>query len=77
VSIGERLFLAMAFAGGLCIGWAFVAMVTELFVSAQCQAAGYVSGSVTVQFDRYCHKRINGSDVVIPLSEVLDLGRQP
>jgi len=43
-----------------------VAAVTQ----SACLSHGYPHGAVTVTFERYCSKRIDQTDVVVPLSEV-------
>jgi hypothetical protein len=52
------------------VSWAFIAMFYEMHVTSRCFEAGYAGGRVSVTLDAYCYKRVNGTDVVVPLSGV-------
>lgn len=47
------------------LAWGGVQMVTE----SQCLAAGYPSAKVSWAFDRYCIKRVDQTDVVVPFAQ--------
>ena len=55
---------------------AFFALVVVTFVvetraSARCLAAGYPESKTTVGFASYCVKRVDQTDVVVPLADAV------
>lgn len=58
--------VAIAFVLGLLV----VGLVVSSRAEAQCLAAGYPGSSVTWNLRAYCVKRVNQTDVVVPLREV-------
>jgi hypothetical protein len=52
------------------VGVTMVYEGAEAALENQCAAAGYPSSKVTWTFDRYCIKRVDQTDVVVPLGEV-------
>lgn len=59
MSVGVVLFIAVL------IWFAVLCAATE----RRCLAAGYPHSNVTPWIERYCIKRVNQTDVVLPLTE--------
>jgi hypothetical protein len=46
-----------------------VAPCTKMSADSKCLAAGYTSSKVSWKLDAYCIKRVDQTDVVVPLGE--------
>lgn len=57
----------------LFLGYPFAGMMYEFqTVVPACLKAGYSGGRLAGNWDAYCSKRVNGTDVVVPLSHAVE-----
>lgn len=61
------IFLLFGVFVGLLLLWAGVALHTQ----SVCLEAGYPSAKMSVGFSRYCIKRVDQTDIVVPLAKAV------
>lgn len=67
INPGETLGCLAMF---IFIAFILSATIMGLQLDSQCLAAGYPQSQISWTLDRYCIKRVNQTDVVIPLKEI-------
>lgn len=69
----SELWTAVAILLGCVVGFSFLGaiLVVETQTKSVCLQRGYPGSSVTWNFHRYCIKRVDQTDVVVPLEEAI------
>lgn len=66
----EDIFtLGLAVAGLLFIGALGIYGISQARTASACLASGYPTAAVSYTFDRYCIKRVDQTDVVVPFDK--------
>lgn len=67
----DRVITTIGVLACITVLWILVLIGVILETQRQCQKLGYRDGVATYAFDRYCIRRINQTDYVVPLKEAV------
>lgn len=71
--VTEKLFPAAVF---IVLTWLLLGFAAKFTANTKCLRFGYSSSKIDATFDSYCIKRVNQTDVVIPLSELKEAAKK-
>ena len=66
----DNLFIAYAIGFVFFVAWIVSMVVVQWDAGARCLEAGYPNSQTTITYKSYCVKRLDQTDVVIPISDI-------